>query len=162
MQTKNQKISPFLWFESEAEAAAKHYVAAFPGSRITRTEHYPEGGMAPVGSVMTVGFELSGQHFTALNGGPMFKPTEAVSFVVSCVDQKEIDFLWDHLAQGGSTSMCGWLKDRWGFSWQIVPQRFLDITARADASTKSRVFAAMMQMTKFDMAAIERAASLAE
>jgi predicted 3-demethylubiquinone-9 3-methyltransferase (glyoxalase superfamily) len=161
MANKIQKISPFLWFESEAEAAAKHYVAAFPGSGITRMDRYPEGGMAPAGSVMTVSFELAGQHFTALNGGPMFKPTEAVSFVVSCVDQKEIDFLWSHLAQGGSTSMCGWLKDRWGFSWQIVPQSFFEIMAKADVATKSRVFAAMMQMTKFDIASLEKVASSA-
>ncbi|MCA0433341.1 MAG: VOC family protein [Proteobacteria bacterium] len=152
-----QKISPFLWYDSEAEEAARHYVAAFPDARITTIERYPKGAPAPEGSVMTVAFELAGQSFTALNGGPMFKPTEAVSFAVSCDDQAEVDRLWEHLSQGGSTSMCGWLKDRWGFSWQIVPRRFVEIIATGDGAAKGRVFAAMMQMTKFDLAKIEAA-----
>jgi predicted 3-demethylubiquinone-9 3-methyltransferase (glyoxalase superfamily) len=152
-----QKISPFLWFDSEAEAAAAHYVKAFPGSRVTGVARYPKGSPGPEGSVMTVAFELQGQQFTALNGGPLFKPNESVSFTVACEDQEEVDFLWAHLSEGGSTSMCGWLKDRWGFSWQIVPRRMLEILTGNDAAGKSRAFAAMMQMSKFDIAAIEKA-----
>lgn len=153
-----QKISPMLWFDSDAEAAARHYVEAFKDGKITSLERYPEGSMGPAGSVMTVGFELAGQSFTALNGGPMFRPTEAVSFVIACDDQKEVDFLWNHLAQGGAHSMCGWLKDKWGFSWQIVPKHFLELMTGGDAAAKARVFAAMMQMTKFDISVIEKAA----
>ncbi len=156
--SKIQKISPMLWFDGAAEDAVNHYVKAFANSRIVAVERYPDGGPAPAGSVMTVGFELAGQSFTALNGGPMFKPNEAVSFVIACEDQKEVDFLWDHLSQGGSTSMCGWLKDKWGFSWQIVPQRFIELVTSGTAAQKRRVFAAMMQMTKFDVAKIEAAA----
>ena len=153
-----QKISPMLWFDSDAEAAAKHYVKAFAHSKVTHVETYPEGGPAPAGSVMTVAFELAGQQFTGLNAGPMFKPNEAVSLVVSCEDQREVDFLWDHLAQGGAHSMCGWLKDKWGFSWQIVPKRFLELMTTSDAAAKTRALAAMMQMTKFDISVIEKAA----
>ena len=106
---------------------------------------------------MVVGFTLAGQQFTALNGGPLFKPNEAISFVVSCEDQAEVDRLWDHFAKGGSTSQCGWLKDRYGFSWQIVPRRFMEMMQDKDAVRTSRVFAAMLQMTKFDIAALEKA-----
>jgi predicted 3-demethylubiquinone-9 3-methyltransferase (glyoxalase superfamily) len=153
-----QKISPFLWFDGAAEEAANHYVKAFPNSRITGVERYPEGAPGPAGSVMTVAFELAGQKFTALNGGPLFKPNESVSFVVTCDDQKEVDFLWDHLGRGGSTSMCGWLKDKWGFSWQVVPARFIELVTSGDSAAKGRVFAAMMQMTKFEIAKLEAAA----
>jgi predicted 3-demethylubiquinone-9 3-methyltransferase (glyoxalase superfamily) len=152
-----QKITPVLWFDSEAETAAAHYMKGFPGSRITSIERYPKGSPGPEGSVMTVAFELAGQQFTGLNGGPLFKPNEAVSLAVACEDQKEVDFLWAHLSEGGSTSMCGWLKDRWGFSWQIVPRRFLEIVTSANSAGKVRAFSAMLEMTKFDIAAIEKA-----
>jgi predicted 3-demethylubiquinone-9 3-methyltransferase (glyoxalase superfamily) len=154
-----QKISPMLWFDDSAEMAARHYVRGFPNSRITDVQRYPEGGPVPYGTVMTVSFELAGQPFTALNGGSTIPPNESVSFVVACEDQHEIDFLWGHLSEGGSTSMCGWLKDRWGFSWQVVPRRFLELVTESEPAVKSRVFAAMMEMKKFDLMAIERAAS---
>lgn len=155
----SRKISPFLWFDDAAEDAARHYVKGFPNSRITTVEHYPEGAPGPVGSVMTVSFELAGHAFTAMNAGPAFRPNESVSFAVLCEDQAEVDFLWDHLSEGGATSACGWLKDRWGFSWQVVPRRFLEILSGDDKGVKARVFAAMMKMTKYDIAEIEKAAN---
>lgn len=158
--TTAQKISPVLWFDSEAEAAAIHYCAAFADGRITRIERYGRDGPGPEGSVMIVAFELGGQRFAGLNGGPMFTPNESVSFLISCEDQAEVDRLWVHLSEGGSTSMCGWLKDRWGFSWQIVPQLFFDMMDDPDAERKTRVFAAMMGMTKFDIAALKAAADV--
>ena len=106
---------------------------------------------------MVIEFELAGQCFVGLNGGPQFKPNEAVSFLIRCEDQAEVDRLWAHMSEGGSTSMCGWLKDRWGFSWQIVPKRFFELMNDKDGARKNRVFAAMMQMTKFDVTALEKA-----
>jgi predicted 3-demethylubiquinone-9 3-methyltransferase (glyoxalase superfamily) len=153
-----QKITPMLWFDGEAEAAAKHYTAAFKDGRITGVERYGKAGPGPEGSVMLMTFELAGQAFYALNGGPLFKPNESLSLLVECEDQAEIDRLWTHFSEGGSTSACGWLKDRWGFSWQITPKLMMDIMASDDAAKKARVFAAMMQMTKFDLAAIQAAA----
>lgn len=153
-----QKITPFLWYDSAAEEAASHYVKAFPDSRITSVERYPEGSPGPAGSVMTVSFDLAGQSFTALNGGPLFQPNESMSLMVTCEDQEEVDSLWTHLSEGGRTSACGWLKDKWGFSWQIVPRRFLEIMSTQDSATKARVFGAMLHMTKFDLARIEEAA----
>jgi len=153
-----KKITPFMWFDDGAEDAARHYVKAFPGSRITSIDHYPKGAPRPEGSVMTVSFDLDGQSFTGINGGPVFKPNEAMGLAVSCDDQAEVDFLWDHLSQGGRTLACGWLKDRWGFAWQIIPRRFLEIMNGSDAEARARIFAAMMDMTKFDIAGIERAA----
>jgi predicted 3-demethylubiquinone-9 3-methyltransferase (glyoxalase superfamily) len=152
-----EKISAMLWYNTEAEAAAKHYVSAFKDGKITGTERYGDAGPGPKGSVMTVDFEIGGRRFTALNGGPMFKPTEATSFVISCENQAEVDRLWDHFSKGGSTSMCGWLKDKWGFSWQIVPKQFFDAMRKGTEAQKTRVFAVMMQMTKFDVAKIEAA-----
>lgn len=152
-----QKITNFLWFDKEAEEAAHYYIAAFKDSKIGHIARYGEAGPGPAGQVMVVGFTLAGQQFTALNGGPLFKPNEAISFVVSCEDQAEVDRLWDHFAKGGSTSQCGWLKDRYGFSWQIVPRRFMEMMQDKDAVRTSRVFAAMLQMTKFDIAALEKA-----
>lgn len=153
-----QKITPFLWFDDGAEAAATHYVKAFPGSRILGVQRYPAGAPRPAGSVMTVSFELAGQGFTGINGGPMFKPTEGMGLAVSCDDQKEVDFLWEHLSEGGSTMACGWLKDRWGFAWQIVPRVFIEVMNGGDEAAKARIFAAMLEMTKYDVAAIARAA----
>jgi predicted 3-demethylubiquinone-9 3-methyltransferase (glyoxalase superfamily) len=150
-----QKVSAMLWYDSDAEAAANHYVKAFKDGRVTGKQHYGEAGPGPKGSVMIVSFEIGGREFTVLNGGPMFKPTEATSFVVACEDQAEVDRLWSHMSEGGSTSMCGWLKDRWGFSWQIVPKQFLDAMENGSEAQKARVFAAMMQMTKFDVKMIE-------
>jgi predicted 3-demethylubiquinone-9 3-methyltransferase (glyoxalase superfamily) len=153
-----QKISPFLWFDDGAEAAANHYVKGIPNSRIHTIVRSPmDLPSVSKGSVLSVHFELQGHQFTAFNGGPMFKPNESVSFAIACEDQKEVDFLWDYLSDGGSTSACGWLKDRWGFSWQIVPRRMLEILTGKDQAAMARAFAAMLEMTKFDIAAIERA-----
>jgi predicted 3-demethylubiquinone-9 3-methyltransferase (glyoxalase superfamily) len=153
-----QKISPMLWFDGEAEAAARHYAKAFNEGAITGIERYGKAGPGPEGEVMLVTIVLDGQTVSLLNGGPMFKPTEATSLVITCEDQAEVDRLWAHMSGGGSTSACGWLKDRWGFSWQIVPKRFLEIMSGSDAGAKARSFEAMMQMTKFDIAALEKAA----
>lgn len=153
------QISPFLWFDTQAEEAANFYVSVFPNSKITAVSRYGEGGPAPAGSVMTIGFELDGQAFTGLNGGPHFKFTEAVSFVVHCQGQAEVDRYWGALtADGGQASQCGWLKDRYGLSWQIVPREFLDLMNDPDKARVGRVVAAMMQMAKLDIAALKAAA----
>jgi predicted 3-demethylubiquinone-9 3-methyltransferase (glyoxalase superfamily) len=153
-----QKISPFLWFDSEVEEAANYYVKGFPNSRINTVVLNPAGSPSgPEGSVLSVHFELQGHQFNGFNGGPHFKPNEAISFAVACEDQKEVDFLWDYLSEGGATSACGWLKDRWGFSWQIAPRRMLEILTGKDQAAMARAFAAMLEMTKLDLAAIEKA-----
>jgi predicted 3-demethylubiquinone-9 3-methyltransferase (glyoxalase superfamily) len=151
------KIVPMLWFEHDAEAAANHYIKAFAGGRILDVMLSPEGAAAPVGTVLVVTFQMGGSTFHALNGGPLFKPTEANSYLITCEDQAEVDRLWAHFGEGGSEQACGWLKDRWGFSWQIVPRQFFEALARGDAAQKARVMAAMLQMIKFDVAKIEAA-----
>ena len=151
-------ISPFLWFDTQAEEAADFYVSLFPNSKITACARYGEGGPGPAGSVMTIAFELDGKPFTGLNGGPHFTFTEAVSFVVRCQDQAEVDHYWNGLtADGGKESQCGWLKDKYGLSWQIVPQDFLDLMSSPDKDAKGRMFAAMMQMVKLDMPKLKAA-----
>jgi predicted 3-demethylubiquinone-9 3-methyltransferase (glyoxalase superfamily) len=152
-----QKIKPFLWYDAQAEDAARHYVAAFKDSKINQVERYGKAGPGPEGQAMIVDFTLAGQRYVALNGGPLFTPNESFSLMVTCEDQAEVDRLWRHLSDGGSTSQCGWLKDRWGFSWQVVPKRFFEMMEDRDPARKGRVFAAMMQMTKFDIAALEKA-----
>ncbi len=143
-----QKIRPFLWYDHAAEHAAQFYCSLFPNSHVHKVTRYPEGGMAPAETVMTVEFTLAGAEFVAINGGPIFKHTEAFSLSVECKDQAEVDSLWDKLiADGGSPSRCGWLKDRWGLSWQIVPSVLP--TLMADPS--GRVMQAMMQMTKLEI-----------
>lgn len=155
-----QKIKPFLWYDSGAEQAAEFYCGLFPDSRIHKVSRYPEGGMAPAGTVMTVEFSLAGVEYVALNGGPVFKFSEAISLAVSCEDQAEVDHLWDNLlADGGSASMCGWLKDRWGLSWQIVPRILPELLASPEPGVARRVTAAMLNMVKLDIAALERAAA---
>jgi predicted 3-demethylubiquinone-9 3-methyltransferase (glyoxalase superfamily) len=155
-----QKIKPFLWYDGAAEQAAAFYCALFPHSRIHRVSRYPEGGMAPAGSVMTVEFTLAGVEFVALNGGPIFRFTEAFSLTVDCDDQAEVDALWDKLtADGGTPSRCGWLKDRWGLSWQIVPRVLPQLLTSSDPGVASRVTAAMLSMSKLDIAALQRAAA---
>ncbi|HEY3798808.1 MAG TPA: VOC family protein [Caulobacteraceae bacterium] len=154
------KVTPFLWFDTEAEDAAKLYVSLFPNSKITNVARYNAAGPGEPGAVMTVSFELDGLPVTALNGGPMFKFTEAMSFWVSCDDQAEVDHYWDALlADGGQPSQCGWLKDRFGFSWQIVPQRLMQLLADPDRAKAARATQAMLKMQKFDLAALEAAAS---
>lgn len=153
-----QKITPFLWFDTQAEDAAKFYVSIFPKSKILSTALYGEAGPGPKGSVMTVEFELDGQRIVALNGGPVFKFTEAISLSVDCKDQKEVDHYWNKLSQGGQESMCGWLKDRYGLSWQVNPTILGKLLSDKDAKKAKRVMEAMFKMRKIDIAALKAAA----
>ncbi len=155
-----QKISPFLWFDTQAEEAAALYTGIFPGSRITDVTRYGEAGPGEPGSVMTVSFELAGQQFTALNGGPQhFTFNEAISFSVSCADQAEVDELWERLtAEGGQPGPCGWLKDRFGVSWQIVPTELPELLSQPDPQRTQRVVTAMLAMQKIDIQALRDAA----
>jgi predicted 3-demethylubiquinone-9 3-methyltransferase (glyoxalase superfamily) len=151
-----QKITPFLWFDSEAEEAAKFYVSVFKNSKMGQVARYGDSGPGPKGSVMTAAFEIEGQKFIALNGGPLFKFTEAVSFVVNCKTQKEIDQYWDKLTSGGGKEVqCGWLKDRFGLSWQIIPEALPRLVGKNPA----QVMGALMKMVKLDIAALERASA---
>jgi predicted 3-demethylubiquinone-9 3-methyltransferase (glyoxalase superfamily) len=156
------QLTPNLWFDTEAEDAAKLYTSVFPNSKITNTTYYPaaaeEVSGKKAGSVLTVEFELDGQKFVALNGGPDFKFSEAISFMIPCKDQKEIDFYWDRLtADGGEESMCGWLKDRFGLSWQVVPEQLDDMLADKDQKKVEAVTASFLQMRKLDIATLEQA-----
>src|SRR5467141_2317271 len=147
-----QKITPFLWYDDKAEEAANFYVSIFKNSKVVSVARYGEAGPGPKGSAMTVAFELDGQKFVALNGGPHFKFTEAVSFVVNCTSQEEVDYFWDKLtADGGSESQCAWLKDKYGLSWQIVPTILIELLQDKDAEKSHRVMQAMMQMKKIDI-----------
>lgn len=152
-----QKISPFLWFDTQAEEAVTFYLSIFPNSRIEQITRYGESGPGPKGSVMTIAFDLDGQHFVALNGGPHYKFNEAVSFVVNCADQAEVDRMWERLTDGGQPGQCGWLKDRFGLSWQIVPAGFVDALTNAEPAKAGRGMAAMMQMSKLDIDALRKA-----
>ena len=152
-----QKVSPFLWFDSQAEEAAKFYVSIFSNSRILKIVRYGAAGPGPEGSVMTVAFQLDGQEITALNGGPHFHFSEAISFVVNCDSQAEIDRLWEKLSAGGSESRCGWLKDCYGLSWQVVPAGLPELLGDKDPARAQRAMQAMLKMKKLDMAALKRA-----
>jgi predicted 3-demethylubiquinone-9 3-methyltransferase (glyoxalase superfamily) len=148
-----------LWFDNQAEEAANFYVRVFKDGKIIHVARYSEAGPGAPGSVMVVEFELAGQRYTALNGGPIFKFSEAVSFVIRCEDQKEVDYYWAALLEGGGKeSQCGWLKDKFGFSWQVVPQRALELLEHPDAAVRARVAQAIYKMVKLDLAEIERAA----
>ena len=153
------KITPCLWFDGNAEEAAKFYVSLLPGSHIETVMRSPaDNPSTPAGAVLLVDFTLAGQRFTALNGGPDFAFTEAVSFVIDCEDQAEVDRLWDALiAGGGSPSQCGWLKDRYGLSWQIIPRQLGEILGSPDAEGSRRAMEAMLKMTKIDVAELRRA-----
>ena len=153
-----QKITPFLWFDTQAEEAVKLYVSIFPKSKILKTARYGDAGPGPKGSVMTMEFELDGRRMIALNGGPVFKFTEAISLVVDCKDQKEVDHYWNRLSQGGEESMCGWLKDRYGLSWQITPTILGKLLSGPDPKKAKRVMEAMLKMRKIDIAALKAAA----
>jgi predicted 3-demethylubiquinone-9 3-methyltransferase (glyoxalase superfamily) len=153
-----QKITPFLWFDSEAEEAAAFYTSLFEGSQVRNVTRYSEAGPGAPGSAMTVEFELAGQQYIALNGGPEFPFTEAVSLQVACQDQAEVDRLWDALTEGGDESQCGWLKDRYGLSWQIVPTRLPELIGDPDPGRSQRAMKAMLGMKKIDVAAMEAAA----
>ena len=153
------KIKPFLWFDTQAEEAAKLYCSVFKNSKMLDVQRYPEGGPAPAGSVMIASFELEGIEFVALNAGPQFKFTEAISFVVTTETQEETDYYWNKLtADGGQESDCGWLKDKFGLSWQITPKRLMDLLSSKDKATAARVMQSMMTMRKIDIAALESAA----
>jgi predicted 3-demethylubiquinone-9 3-methyltransferase (glyoxalase superfamily) len=153
-----QKISPFLWFDDQAEEAAKFYISIFKNSKIGNISYYPKGGPRAAGSVMTVEFQLEGQDFTALNGGPMLKFSEAVSLNVNCSSQEEIDYFWQKLsADGGQTGPCGWLKDKFGLSWQVNPRILAEMLRDRDAAKAQRVMKAMMDMEKIDIAALKDA-----
>jgi predicted 3-demethylubiquinone-9 3-methyltransferase (glyoxalase superfamily) len=158
-----QKITPFLWFDNQAEDAAKFYVSIFNNSALGAVNRYGKEGFEvhgrPEGSVMTVSFRLEGQEFTALNGGPHFKFTEAISFVVKCETQSEVDHYWEKLGESGDerAQRCGWLKDKYGVSWQIVPTALFELMGGTDAKKSQRVMQAMLQMKKLDVAALRRA-----
>jgi predicted 3-demethylubiquinone-9 3-methyltransferase (glyoxalase superfamily) len=153
-----QKITTCLWFDTQAEDAANFYVSVFKNSRIVNVSHYGEAGPRPVGMVMTVDFELDGQELVALNGGPDFTFTEAVSLQVNCETQDEVDHFWYTLSEGGEEGPCGWLKDKYGLSWQIVPVVMNELINDPDTAKAQRVMAAMLQMKKIDIAALEAAA----
>lgn len=158
-----QKITPCLWFDHQAEAAAQFYIAIFPNSKITHMSRYAESEhethQGRVGAVMTVAFELDGQPFTALNGGPRFTFSEAISFQITCQTQDEVDYFWERLAAGGdpAAQQCGWLKDRYGLSWQVVPAILEEWLGEADSAQAQRVTAALLQMKKLDIAGLQRA-----
>ncbi len=153
----SQKITPFLWFDNQAEQAAKFYTSIFKKSKIQKIARYGEEGPGPKGQVMTVEFQLEGQKFVALNGGPEFPFTNAVSFVVNCKTQAEIDYYWKKLTKGGSEIQCGWLKDKFGLSWQIVPAILLELVTGKDAERARRVTKAFMKMKKFDIKKLKEA-----
>lgn len=152
-----QRITPFLWFDTQAEEAAKFYASVFKGSRVGNVTRYGEAGPGPKGSAMIVEFELDGQPFIALNGGPHFTFTEAVSFSVACANQTEVDHYWDTLSEGGKESQCGWLKDKYGLSWQIVPSRLGELMRGPDPAKSKRVMEALLKMKKIDIATLENA-----
>ena len=160
MATLN-KIVPCLWFDNEAEEAARFYTSIFKNSKVGAITRFGKAGYEihkrPEGSVMTVSFTLDGHEFTALNGGPLFKFSEAISLEVRCKDQAEIDYFWDRLLQGGKEQQCGWLKDKFGLSWQVVPDDWVDVMAKASPVESERLMTAMLQMVKFDIAALKRA-----
>jgi predicted 3-demethylubiquinone-9 3-methyltransferase (glyoxalase superfamily) len=153
-----QKITPNLWFDTEAEEAANFYIDVFRNGRIVNKTHYTEGAPREAGMVMTVEFELGGQHFVGINGGPEFKFDEAVSFEITCADQDEVDYYWDRLTEGGEEGPCGWVKDRYGLSWQVVPEGMTELFADADPERAKRAMEAMLKMRKLDIAELRAAA----
>jgi len=152
-----KQITPFLWFHDNAAEAVAFYTGIFPNSRVNHTSYYDETGPGTPGSVLTIGFTLNGNALTALNGGPAFTFNEAISLVVHCDDQQEIDYYWEKLLDGGSSMACGWLKDRYGVAWQIVPSHIFELINSGDPARDTRVRAAMNQMIKLDIAALETA-----
>lgn len=153
------KITPFLWFNDQAEQAVKFYLSVFPNSRVLETARYGEAGPGPVGSVMTVRFELDGKEFIALNGGPDFYAfDESVSFYITCANQEEVDHYWNALTDGGEAISCGWLKDRYGLRWQVVPDGLVELLSDPDPERAQRATRAMLAMTKLDLQAVRQAA----
>jgi predicted 3-demethylubiquinone-9 3-methyltransferase (glyoxalase superfamily) len=155
------QLTPCLWFDTEGEDAAKLYTSVFPNSKIVDVARYGSAGPRPEGTVMTVNFELDGQEFLALNGGPDFTFSEAVSFQIPCRDQDEVDHYWEKLGEGGEHGPCGWLKDRFGLSWQVVPNRLPELLSDPDREKSQRVMAAMMKMGKIEIDELEQAAAAA-
>ena len=153
-----QKIVPNLWFDTQAEEAATFYLSVFDNSRIVNVTHYGEAGPGPAGTVMTVEFELNGQRFVGINGGPQFTFSEAVSFQINCADQGEVDYYWERLSEGGQEGPCGWLKDRYGLSWQVVPTGMEEMLNDPDRERAQRAMKAMLGMGKIDIAALKSAA----
>ncbi len=152
-----QKITPCLWFDNNAEAAVNHYLSIFKNSKINKVLRCGDAGPGPKGSVLTIAFQLEGQDFIALNGGPIFKFNEAISLSVDCKSQIEVDDLWEKLSDGGQKSQCGWLKDKFGLSWQVVPSALVEMLQDPDPEKSKRVMAAMMQMGKIDIAILKQA-----
>lgn len=151
-------ITPNLWFDAEALEAAGFYVSIFPNSNIGHILYYGEGGRRPAGTVMTVDFVLDGQPYVAINGGPQFEFNEAVSLMVNCADQQQVDYYWEKLTEGGQEVQCGWLKDRYGVSWQVVPDGLIDLLDDPDEGRRERATTAMLNMIKIDLAAVQAAA----
>jgi predicted 3-demethylubiquinone-9 3-methyltransferase (glyoxalase superfamily) len=152
-----QKITPFLWFDNNAEEAMNFYVSIFKNSKVLNVSRYGEAGPGPAGSVMTAEFQLDGQEFVALNGGPRFKFTEAISFVVNCETQEEVDRFWEKLSEGGEKSRCGWLKDKFGLWWQVVPTILAELMGDKDLEKSKRVMQSMLQMDKIEIEPLKRA-----
>jgi predicted 3-demethylubiquinone-9 3-methyltransferase (glyoxalase superfamily) len=152
-----QKIGPCLWFDGQAEEAASFYVSVFKNSRIIGTTHYLEGMPRPAGSVLTVRFILDGEEFVALNGGPQFKFSPAISFVANCDTQAQVDELWQKLSEGGLEGQCGWLTDKYGVSWQVVPKALMEMLSKSDRAASQRAISAMLKMKKLDIAVLQRA-----
>ena len=152
------RITPFLWFDTEAEEAAEFYCSIFPNSKITAVSHYTEAGPRPAGMVMTVAFVLDGQEYVALNGGPEFKFNEAISLLINCADQDEVDYYWDKLGDGGQELDCGWVKDRYGLAWQVTPEGMMEVINSDDPARVQRAMQAMFSMKKLDLAALQAAA----
>jgi predicted 3-demethylubiquinone-9 3-methyltransferase (glyoxalase superfamily) len=152
------EITPNLWFDTESKDAAEFYVSVFPNSEITSVSYYGDAGPRPAGTVLTVDFVLDGRRFTAINGGPQFTFDEAVSFLINCADQDEVDYYWDKLTEGGVESQCGWLKDKFGLSWQVVPTEMEKLLTDPDSGRAERAMRAMLGMKKIDLAAVKAAA----
>ncbi len=157
MSNVTQKITPFLWFDNQAEQAMNFYLSIFKNSRPLKVARYSEAGPGPKGLVMTASFELNGQEFAAINGGPYYKITPAISFVVNCATQDEVDYYWDKLSAGGALQQCGWLTDKFGVSWQVVPTILPELLTGPDAARAMRVTQAMMKMNKLDITVLEQA-----
>jgi len=154
-------LTPCLWFDTHGEEAAEFYTSVFPNSKINHVARYGPGGPRPEGSVMTVDFELDGQRFVALNGGPQYTFSEAISYQVGCKDQEEVDYYWNTLSEGGEEGPCGWLKDRFGLSWQVIPEALPRLLEDPDREKAQRVMAAMLEMGKIEVEGLERAAAAA-
>ncbi|MDQ2729759.1 MAG: VOC family protein [Actinomycetota bacterium] len=152
------RITPNLWFDTQSKEAAEFYVSVFPNSEIRSISYYGEAGRRPAGDVMTVAFVLDGQEYTAINGGPQFTFDEAISLLINCADQEEVDYYWNNLSEGGEESQCGWLKDRYGLSWQVIPAGLGDLMGDPDEGRAQRAMKAMLGMKKIDLAATRAAA----